>query len=109
MTRPRVFITQENDRQNYVPAEKFGEVVFLTRREVSPIKNSLTNTAIVDELRRKLADFLPDIDFLAPSGSPIVTGIAFMLLRERGWKHFNALRWSNRDGAYQVIPVNLNT
>jgi hypothetical protein len=104
---PRVFITQENQNQNYVAAEQFGTVVFLTRFEVSPIKNSIRNRDLVANLRSQLNDFNPEVDYLAPSGSPIVTGIAFAILAERH-RAWTALRWSNRDQLYQPIPVNLN-
>lgn len=106
MTAPRVFVTQENQNQNYRPAEQFGEVVFLTRGELSPIKNSLNNTAIMADLRKKLKDFRAEVDFIAPSGSPIITGLAFVILAERT-DRFTALRWSNRDGAYMPIPVQI--
>src|SRR5688572_17034997 len=101
--RPRVFVTQEQ-QLNYTNAESFGEVVFLTREEVSPIPGSLTNTEIMAEMTRKLADFDFDCDFIAPSGSPVVSGMAFLILgsmadREgrQACRKLCVLRWSNRD------------
>jgi len=117
--RPRVFVTQENTQLNYSHAEEYGEVVFLTAREVSPIPGSLANAFIMDELRTKLADFDFDNDFLAPSGSPVVCGMAFltlgMRLGEPGSragsmarpKQLRVLRWSNRDRLYQPITIQL--
>ena len=103
----RVFVTQESAQLNYSPAEEFGDVHFLTRHDLSPVANSLANQALVDELRQKLQSFDPALDYLAPSGSPIVSGIAFALLHERGVRPIRVLRWSNRDRMYVPITINL--
>lgn len=109
---PRVFITQESDRFDYGQAEHFGEVVFLTAKEVSPIHGSLINATILEEMSRKLATFDFDKDFLTPSGSPVVTGIAFFMLGKRVASEpalrnavLSVLRWSNRDRVYQPVPL----
>lgn len=110
--RPRVFVTQENAMLNYAPAEHFGEVVFLTSRETSPIAGSLANATIVDEVSRRLADFDFERDYICPSGSPTVTGVAFFLLgqqtaRAPANRTLRVLRWSNRDRVYQLVPLNV--
>lgn len=117
---PRVFVTQENSQLNYGDAEAFGEVVFLTRDDVSPIPGSLTNAALTAELAKKLGDFDFEYDFLAPSGSPTVCGLAFFelgrkvgLIEENEYtalkppKFLRVLRWSNRDRCYQPVTINL--
>lgn len=118
--KPRVFITQENSQLNYGHAEEYGEIVFLTAKEVSPVPGSIINADIMAELERKLADFDFDNDFLAPSGSPVVCGLAFLILGKfygvaetcqttgaPAPKHLRVLRWSNRDRVYQPITITL--
>jgi hypothetical protein len=114
--KPRVFITQENSQLNYAHAEEYGEIVFLTAKEVSPVPGSIINADIVAEMERKLADFDFQHDFLAPSGSPTVCGLAFMAIGRKvelahehdvGPKILRVLRWSNRDRVYQPITINL--
>jgi hypothetical protein len=104
--KPKVYITQENPNLNYLPAEEYGEIVFLTRNEYSPIRNSLSNDKLLDELRVKLRDFRPREDFVVISGSPVVSGIVFMLIREIT-DTLNVLRWSNRDYVYQHLIISL--
>lgn len=104
---PRVFVTQENPNLNYLPAEQFGEIEFMTRGDISPVRNSLSNEALVRELRTKMAKFDPEVDFIVISGSPVVAGIVFMLLREKTTKA-NVLRWSNRDRMYQHLVIDIN-
>lgn len=103
---PRVYITQESPRFNYTPAERFGEVRFLTANDISPIANSLLNAQTIAAVRTQLSDFNADIDYLAPSGSPIITGIAMAILHER-FDNFRVLRWSNVDREYVVVSVSL--
>lgn len=116
-SKPRVFITQESPNLNYGPAEQFGEVVFLTARDLSPIPGSLANAELCQEVSDRLRDFDFDHDFLVPSGSPSVCGLAFLELGKeiehrsnigsREPKHLRILRWSNRDRVYQPITINL--
>lgn len=111
--KPRVFVTQESTQLNYTHAEGYGDIVFLTRDEVSPVPGSLTNAAIMEELERRLETFDFDHDFIAPSGSPVVCGLAFLVLgklaEQQGWlscRQLRVLRWSNRDRVYQPITIN---
>jgi hypothetical protein len=112
-SQPRVFVTQESDQLNYSHAEHFGEICFLTRRELSPVPSSLVNAEVISEMETKLAAFDFDNDYLAPSGSPAVCGLAFFMLArslacsERQPKHLRILRWSNRDRVYQPITLSL--
>lgn len=104
----RVFVTQESAQFNYSPAEQFGDVVFLTRHDLSPVPGSLANQALTDEMRHKLKSFDPATDYLAPSGSPIVSGLAFALLQQHGVRYpIRVLRWSNRDRAYCPITISI--
>jgi len=103
---PRVFVTHENPALNYQPAEDFGDVEFLTNQDLSPMHNSLNNEAIIENMRKSLTRFDPKNDYIVLSGSPVVTAVAFMLLRERT-DTLNVLRWSNRDHVYQHILVSV--
>lgn len=103
--KARVFITQENPNLNYLPAEQFGDIIFLTREDFSPVRNSLRNDALVTEIRGKLKDFDPQTDFVTVSGSPVVAAVVFMILAEKT-KAINMLRWSNRDHVYQHLAIN---
>lgn len=103
--KARVFITQENPNLNYLPAEQFGDIVFLTREDFSPVRNSLHNDALIAEVRQKLKDFNPETDFITVSGSPVVAAVVFMILSEKT-KAINMLRWSNRDHVYQHLVIN---
>jgi len=99
----KVYITQENTNHNYTQAEQYGDIVFLTRSDFSTIKNSLSNKALIEELRSKLKNFDKD-DYVIVSGSPTVACAAFMILREKT-DSLNILKWSNRDHHYQHLVI----
>lgn len=104
---PQVFVTQETNF-NFTPAEQWGDVVFLTKDEVSPVKQSLRNDALVDELRHKLLKYNPDEDYIVVAGSPYVAALVFYLLgRYHRVKQVRMLRWSNRDRLYGPLIVNI--
>lgn len=106
MERPKVYITQEVTTANYQDIERFGDPVFLSASEVSNVPDSLHNQKLVGLIRERFAKYSPGVDFIAPSGSPIIAGLVFALARERG-DTFNVLKWNNRDRQYTPIRIGL--
>jgi hypothetical protein len=103
----RVFVTQEQTRLNYLPAEKFGEICFITRDEFSPVAASLTNIHLIDCIRKALSEFRPEQDYIVFSGSPTVAAAVFATMGKMGILAFRVLRWSNRDNLYTPIGITL--
>ena len=100
----KVFITQEVTTANYSDVERFGEPVFLSASEVSNVPDSLHNQKLVGLIRERFNEYDPGVDFIAPSGSPIIAGLVFALAREKG-DTFNVLKWNNRDRIYTAIRI----
>lgn len=101
-----VYITQEVPTANYSTAENFGRVEVLTASELSHIRNSAHNKKVVALLREKLSKFNPKTDFIAPSGSPVITGMVFAILREKT-PSFNVLKWNARDRMYIPLLIDI--
>lgn len=101
---PKVFVTQEVTTANYSDIERFGEPVFLSASEVSNVPDSLHNQKLVGLIRERFHEYDPGVDFIAPSGSPIIAGLVFALAREKG-DTFNVLKWNNRDRVYTAIRI----
>lgn len=97
-----VFVTQETEH-SFLEAESFGTVVFLTRDDVNNTKGSLHNEALFRHIKMALRDFDPEVDYIAPAGSPYVTAVTFLILGNMGFKNIKLLRWNNRDRKY--IPM----
>jgi hypothetical protein len=104
----RVFVTQEVTTANYTDLDRWGESVFLTASEVSNVRTSVHNRKLVHVIRSKLETFDPKRDYIAPSGSPIVTGIVFAVLAAQGVREFPVLKWNNRDRIYTLVLVEID-
>ena len=101
----KVFVVQENPRLNYVDAERFGEVVFMTSKEFSPLKNSLVNAEIISDIQAFMKGFDPDNDYLLLTGGPVLLGYAFHLaISKRGY--LTVLQWDGIKQAY--LPIQFN-
>ena len=103
---PKVFVTQEVMTANYQDVERFGDPVFLSTSEVSNVPDSLHNRKLVAFIRSRFAAYNPSVDFIAPSGSPIIAGLVFALAREKSGT-FNVLKWNNRDRQYTPIRISI--
>ena len=100
-SRPRVFVTQEQ-HFDYSPAEVHGDLEFLAAQEYSPSWNSLRNSLLIESVRKRMVDYIPQVDFLLPSGSPLLIGLVFAIAAEKGSRH-NVLHYSNRDHDYRLV------
>jgi hypothetical protein len=72
----KVWVVQENNYIDYSDAERFGEVNFITRDEIKPIRGSLINESIMTRIDSTLEQFGED-DYLVLTGNPAVIGYAF--------------------------------
>lgn len=98
---PKVFVTQEVNRINYAPALEYGEVTFLTTDEYKPEPtNGKTNARITSEVINNLKDYVPGVDYILTSGSPIPMLIVGNNLRP-GVRH-KILKWNNQSNKYDL-------
>lgn len=80
---PNVLILQENPRINYSPATKFGKLKFVTNKEYTGNPSSITDAQIINELRSAINEYDLERDYVLLSGSPILIGIAMVLLAQK--------------------------
>ena len=103
--QPKVFVVQENPNLNYTPAERYGEVVFLTAIEFSPMKNSPRNAAVLETVEVAMKRFDPSKDYLLLSGNPIIMGYVFHLAMTKSVE-VRVLWWSRDDRRYNEVLFN---
>jgi len=104
---PRIFVTQERDL-DFTPAEKFGELVFMTSNDFWNIKKSKHNEQLIDELNKHVKTFDQNHDYFLLAGSQLVTAAVFLLLGKYGYNRVPVLRWSNRDRMYEPVEIEIN-
>jgi len=101
----KVYVTQENRRISFFDAERFGDIIFMSDKDFSPIKSSLMNVKIVQDIKKWMQDFDPDQDFLLLSGDPVLIGYAFHLAI---WKkgYIRILKWDQISKSYHEAHFN---
>lgn len=97
--RSRVFLTQEVATFDYRPAEEYGDLIIITRAEVSSLRDSLANKELAESIAQKLRHFDPERDYLCFSGSPSVSALVFMTVGAMHRK-VRILKFISRDQVY---------
>jgi len=98
-TRPMVFVSQDNER-DYAEAAPFGDVVFLSNREIVPYSASANNLAVIHAIESRIqADYLPGVDYLLPAGGVLSMAIMFKAAFAKPGEH-NVLKWDRHAHCY---------
>lgn len=103
---PKVYISQET-RYDFSPAEAYGEVVFITSKDLNNLRQSQHNEALVAQVKDALKHYDPEYDWIVISGSPYVAALVFMLIGRTRPQHVQILRWDNRDFKYAPLHIEL--
>lgn len=101
-----IYVTQETNHDLH-NAERFGEIVFITNRDLSNHKTSMHNVDMLLNIRDMLAKYDPAKDFILPVGSPYVQAAVFWVFGRMGFDTCHILRWSNRDKIYTPVKLQL--
>lgn len=99
--RPRVYIVEQQPF-NYSPADAFGDILFMDVQRLAPETPGAGtgwNSKILSQIRRELANYVPTIDFVVPTGSPAKLLAVGAALKEKGSIH-NVLGWDGRTQRY---------
>lgn len=103
MSKSRVFVIQETMKHNLLPAQAFGELVFL----LPPGQQiSFSPGPIVIKMERHLRTF-NDNDFLLLIGDPAAMACAGALAAKHNNGAFKLLKWDKREMKYYPIQVNV--
>jgi len=98
-----VYITQNMDGRNFIPAQKFGEL-----RALLPEKSQilLDPAPILKKLREGLDNFTDD-DFLLLSGDPIIIGLSMMVADEVNHGRMKLLKWDKQEKTYYPVKIDM--
>lgn len=110
----KVLILQENPRINYNKASEFGDLRFVTNKEYTGNKSSITDPQIVDDLKKEVDNFDLDNDFILLSGNPILIGLAVCslssrLVRDGEVDGLHFLHYNKNNDTYREVVVPLET
>lgn len=102
----KVYVTQEA-RFNFVDAEQYGELVFMTHDDLWGIKDSAHNEQVMCDLARHVREFDIENDWLIVAGSPYVAAAVFLQLGNKGVREVRVLRWDRISAKYQPMFIQL--
>jgi hypothetical protein len=98
----KVFVTQESNYLSFHDAERFGDIEFITNKEYSKHKSSITNRETIAECKMRIEKFNPERDFLLLSGDPILMGFVFHLAFKKAG-YIKLLKWDKIASKYFEI------
>lgn len=102
-TQPIVWVIQEGNN-DYAPAEKYGEVRFVTRADLRSIPSSSVNEQAIIDIKDFVAQYDPEIDYIVPVGNPMMTIFVATLVAQKADIH-NYLKWDGRQADYVVFKM----
>lgn len=98
----KVYITHDLGRQNFLPAEKFGELVSVIEGHVSPTGLKRFQGEMQDKLRGITKD-----DYLLHAGHPALIALAGAIMANRtGW--VRVLSWDNMTQQYVASELRIS-
>lgn len=106
--RPVVYITEERSL-DFGPATVYGELHLMTLPRPMPYASSnvgALNDRLIHAIRKELASYIPDMDYICPVGSPVVMIATGLVLSEYGGVH-KFLGWDAHSRRYLEYRVHL--
>lgn len=100
---PIVWVTQEGNN-DYAPAEKFGEVRFITHADLRSIASSAVNAQAVKDVTEFVKQYDPLIDYIVPVGNPMMIIYVAMLVSKKSPIN-KFLKWDGRQQDYFVFTM----
>lgn len=106
-SRPPVVWVVEQGPFDYSPARVFGdEIRIINADKLSPNAESSWHLKTIAQMRKALADYIPELDYVIPTGRPVRMMLVGMLLKERGNVH-RLLGWDDRSQRYLEYILDL--
>ena len=103
-TNAVVWVIQEGNN-DYAPAEKYGEVRFITRADLRSIPSSSVNEQAVADVAKFLEEYQPEIDYIVPVGNPMLIIYVSILVHKATPEH-RYLKWDGRQADYVMFKIN---
>jgi hypothetical protein len=99
-----VYVIQEMQGKNVIPASKYGELSFLLK-EGSQV--TLSAGFVTNQLKMKLDKF-NDNDYLLLIGDPVAIGIAVAIAAHWNQGKVKLLKWDKQDKQYYPVSINIH-
>lgn len=106
--KPVVFITEER-ALDFGPATVYGTLHMMELGRMTPYASATVgalNDKVVHRIKKELANYVPDYDYICPVGSPVIMAIVGLVLKDFGPVH-RFLGWDTHTRRYMEYRVHL--
>ena len=100
----KVWVVQDNGRNNFTQAKAFGEIVTLLP---SRLQLQINSDEVVDTIYDKLLDF-NDMDSLLAAGDPACIGIAVTVAAACNYGIVHMLKFDRQTNDYYRVRIDLS-
>jgi hypothetical protein len=101
-----VYITHEIVGADYSSARKYGNLVYVTNKEIRADNNSQIVMEVEDTITNLQERFRYDRDHILLSGSPLTMAMVVAKFSQ-DVPYIKVLRWDNRHNHYDEFQVNI--
>lgn len=101
-TKPIVFVVQEQEGKNLLPATKYGEIDVL----LPPGQIAFSSQPVIFALNHKL-QFFQDMDYLLLIGDPVLIGLASSIAAKFNNGKVKYLKWDKQEKTYFPIETDI--
>jgi helix-turn-helix protein len=98
-----VFVTQECEGKNLLPASRYGNISILLERNTQV---GFSAGQVTRQLDFRLSKF-NDNDYLVLIGDPVIIGIAVAMACKWNQGRVNVLKWDKQERVYYPVSINL--
>jgi len=105
--KPRVFIVNDNGSLNFKKAQRFGDLVTLTRNTVYPDTDENEILTMVAEMNTILANrkYNPLTDYLLLAGDPVALVMVGILAGTKLYQEIQLLKYDTESKGYYVVTI----
>jgi hypothetical protein len=103
---PVVYVVQQDERRNLLPAERYGTLEFLLPQGTNIMFNAVDHVARIRAAFAKNGGFHPS-DSLLLIGDPAAIALAAMLAAEETGGEVQVLKWDNREFRYYPVTLDI--
>ena len=96
-----VYVTQEVEGRNFIPAQKFGRLEALLPSNAQIVFSA---EPTLRKLESSLAKF-SDEDYLLMSGDPLIMGLALHVALTNNRGYAKCLKWDKRERTYYEVVI----
>jgi len=109
MSRPRVFITQDEDRFDFSGLDAYGQRITIFTRSTYPDEVDQRTKWMVDRVRSVFGrrPYDPRYDHIAIVGDMLGVAVVFMVLGSMGLTNVTVLKYDGKEKAYYPATIQL--